>query len=176
MKLPDDLQKILSETPALRRAYLVGGCVRDSILGLPQKDYDVEVYSIAYEDLQRALARWGSSDLVGRSFGVIKLSTPAGATYDFSIPRRDSKTTSGHKGFTVQFDPDIQPQDAAALMYFLDGHRGSRRRTSSCAPRGRSRSKDGRPEGLQLRRKNGSSGFTHPTRPGLPGLHIRSSR
>jgi len=57
MKLPPDLQNILSETPALSRAYLVGGCVRDGLLGEPQKDFDIEVYGISYEDLQKALAR-----------------------------------------------------------------------------------------------------------------------
>jgi tRNA nucleotidyltransferase (CCA-adding enzyme) len=53
-------------------------------------------------------------DLVGRSFGVVKLGTRAGHTYDFSIPRRDSKTAPGHKGFEVRFDPGLTPKEAAA--------------------------------------------------------------
>ena len=59
MELPSDLRQILFEAPELRRAYLVGGCVRDGLLGLPQKDYDIEVFGVSYEELQRCLSRWG---------------------------------------------------------------------------------------------------------------------
>src|SRR5438105_14631287 len=102
---PAELLRILRETPELERAYLVGGCVRDWLLRIPNKDYDVEVFGLDYEILARALSRWGKVDLVGRSFGVVKLSLPNRAVYDFSIPRRDSKTAPGHKGFQVSFDP-----------------------------------------------------------------------
>jgi tRNA nucleotidyltransferase (CCA-adding enzyme) len=112
--LPGDLRAVLNETVELSRAYLVGGCVRDWLLGLPNTDYDVEIFGVGYEELARALARWGKVDLVGRSFGVVKLSTAAGHTYDFSIPRRDSKTAPGHKGFEVTFDPGLTLKDAAA--------------------------------------------------------------
>jgi tRNA nucleotidyltransferase (CCA-adding enzyme) len=118
MTIPPELKAILTETPELRRSFLVGGCVRDALLGLDQKDYDVEVYGISYDELQRALARWGRPDLVGRSFGVVKLFMASGATYDFSVPRRDSKTMAGHKGFEVILEPDIRPEDAAARRDF----------------------------------------------------------
>ena len=111
---PFDLKRLLVEAPELERAYLVGGCVRDWLLGLPNTDYDIEVFGIGYEDLAKALSRWGKVDLVGRSFGVVKLTTSAGHTYDFSIPRRDSKSAPGHKGFQVKFDPGLTPKDAAA--------------------------------------------------------------
>src|SRR5688572_9040415 len=112
--LPPDLSTVLRKTDELSRAYLVGGCVRDWLLGLPNTDYDIEVFGIGYEDLAKVLSRWGKVDLVGRSFGVLKLTTRAEHTYDFSIPRRDSKTAPGHKGFEVKFDPDLTPRDAAA--------------------------------------------------------------
>jgi tRNA nucleotidyltransferase (CCA-adding enzyme) len=116
--IPEELRPVLAETPELRRAYLVGGSVRDWLLGIPVKDFDVEVYGLTYEELSRALARWGRTDLVGRSFGVVKLSTPTGAVYDFSIPRRDSKVAPGHKGFEITFDPEIAPHEAAARRDF----------------------------------------------------------
>ncbi len=112
--LPAELERILMETDALGEAYLVGGCVRDSFLGQAQKDFDIEVFGTTYEQLEKALARWGRVDLVGRSFGVIKLTTKYGETYDFSLARRDSKTAPGHKGFTITFDPGITPKEAAA--------------------------------------------------------------
>ncbi|MBI5773871.1 MAG: polynucleotide adenylyltransferase [Verrucomicrobia bacterium] len=116
--LPRELAALLSATPALRRAYLVGGGVRDGLLGAPLKDFDLEVFGVDYEQLTAALAPHGRVDLVGRSFGVIKLTTRGGCTYDFSIPRRDSKTAPGHKGFKITFDPDITLQEAAARRDF----------------------------------------------------------
>jgi tRNA nucleotidyltransferase (CCA-adding enzyme) len=116
---PPELEKILRETPELRRAYLVGGCVRDALAGLPpEKDFDVEVFGLDYEPLIAALSRWGRTDLVGRSFGVVKLSTSSGNDYDFTLPRKDSKTAPGHKGFDVAFDPAIEPREAAARRDF----------------------------------------------------------
>jgi tRNA nucleotidyltransferase (CCA-adding enzyme) len=115
---PAELKRILAETPELSRAYLVGGCVRDALLGLPGKDFDVEVFGVSYESLSKALARRGRVDLVGRSFGVVKLTTGSGLAYDFAIPRRDRKVALGHKGFEVEFDADITPQEAASRRDF----------------------------------------------------------
>ena len=112
--VPIDLAGILAKSPQLQRAYLVGGCVRDAMLGLTPKDFDIEVFGVTYEQLTEALGDWGRIDLVGRSFGVIKLTTPAGHTYDFSIPRRDSKSGAGHRGFVIEFDPQISLKDAAS--------------------------------------------------------------
>src|SRR6476469_8832068 len=111
---PEELPRVLRETPELQQAYLVGGCVRDWLLGIPNKDYDIEVFGLDYESLARALSRWGKVDLVGRSFGVVKLTLPSRHIYDFSIPRRDSKTAPGHKGFQVTFDPRLTAKEAAA--------------------------------------------------------------
>jgi tRNA nucleotidyltransferase (CCA-adding enzyme) len=116
--LPPDLARILAETPALQRAYLVGGCVRDRLLGLPNKDFDIEVFGVSYEQLAEALSKWGRTDLVGRSFGVVKLTLHGGAQFDFSIPRRDSKVAPGHQGFQITFATDITPQEAAARRDF----------------------------------------------------------
>src|SRR5208283_1839908 len=106
--VPSELEEILRQTPPLQSAYLVGGCVRDALAGLPQgKDFDIEVFGLDYQELIAALARWGKTDLVGRSFGVLKLSTGSRYSYDFTLPRKDSKVAPGHKGFDVEFDPAI---------------------------------------------------------------------
>ena len=115
--LPPLLKRLVRETPALARTYLVGGCVRDALLGRPIKDFDLEVYGLSYDQLVHALQRWGRADLVGRSFGVVKLSTPEG-TYDFALPRRDSKTGSGHRGFEVTVDPTLTPEIASSRRDF----------------------------------------------------------
>ena len=108
---------MLRETPALAHAYLVGGCVRDALIGTEGKDFDLEVFGIDSGTLIRALSPWGRTDTVGRSFGVVKLSIP-GHTFDFSLPRRDSKTGPGHRGFEVDVDPGLSPREAAARRDF----------------------------------------------------------
>jgi tRNA nucleotidyltransferase (CCA-adding enzyme) len=118
MKLPDELTRLLREVPALSRSYLVGGCVRDSLLGIAHKDFDLEVYGVGYEVLERALSAHGRVDLVGKSFGVIKFTGQSGGQWDFSLPRRDSKMSPGHKGFQIEFDPDIDPRAAASRRDF----------------------------------------------------------
>ena len=117
--IPPELENILLQTAELSRAFLVGGAVRDALLGLPPgRDFDIEVFGVNYEELARALSRWGRTDLVGRSFGVVKLNTGSDFHYDFTVPRLDSKVAPGHKGFEVAFDPAITPQAAAARRDF----------------------------------------------------------
>ncbi|MBI5382073.1 MAG: HD domain-containing protein [Opitutae bacterium] len=118
MQIPDPLRAALD---AIRqtggRPRLVGGCVRDWLLGLTAKDFDVEVGAIAFDELHRALAPLGSTDVVGRSFGVIKLRL-GDTEYDFSLPRRESKTGAGHRGFRVHPDPTLSDAEAAARRDF----------------------------------------------------------
>ncbi|MBW8865333.1 MAG: HD domain-containing protein, partial [Verrucomicrobia bacterium] len=82
------------------------------------KDFDLEVYGVDYEALAKGLSVHGRVDLVGKSFGVIKFSSQQGGQWDFSLPRRDSKMAAGHKGFQVEFDPNISPKDAASRRDF----------------------------------------------------------
>lgn len=86
------------------RAYLVGGCVRDHLLGLEPKDIDLEVHGI--EGLLELLRPLGNVNEVGRSFGVFKL-TRDGLELDVALPRRDSKVGPGHKGIAVEGDPHM---------------------------------------------------------------------
>jgi tRNA nucleotidyltransferase (CCA-adding enzyme) len=79
---------------------LVGGCVRDFLLDIPSKDIDVEVYGIGYDGLLNFLSHYGKCDVVGKAFGVIKFENE----YDFSIPRKEIKSGTGHKGFDIDFN------------------------------------------------------------------------
>jgi len=116
--LPDELRAMLAAVAGIGRARLVGGGVRDWLLGLPAKDFDLEVAGTDFEDLHRVLAPFGATDIVGRSFGVIKVRGRDGAEYDFSLPRRESKTGAGHRGFAVRPDPSLGHTDAAARRDF----------------------------------------------------------
>jgi len=119
------------------RAFLVGGCVRDLVLGHPPKDIDIEVYGIEAEKLANLLANLGRVELVGKQFGVFKL-WRSGHESDIALPRTERKTDEGHRGFDVTPDPHASPETASlrrdftinAMMYdpladeLLDFHGG----------------------------------------------------
>jgi tRNA nucleotidyltransferase (CCA-adding enzyme) len=96
-------------------AKLVGGCVRDAVLGLPAADLDIEVYGIEAAALVELLSSKFGVDLVGESFGVIRL---RGLPIDVSLPRRESKAGRGHRGFKIDSDPHMDPRDAASRRDF----------------------------------------------------------
>ena len=114
MTIPPDLAEILHALHAHGyRPLIAGGAVRDELLGLTPKDFDIEVYNASFDNLIIVLAKFGRIDLVGQSFGVAKL-----GPYDFSLPRRDSKIGSAHRDFLTTFDTGITPQEAAARRDF----------------------------------------------------------
>ncbi|HET7698722.1 MAG TPA: hypothetical protein VFK57_23600 [Vicinamibacterales bacterium] len=95
------------------RALIVGGWVRDRLMGHPSKDIDLEVYGLDAEPLKALLSRFGSVNTVGESFTVYKV-----AGLDVALPRRESKTGRGHKGFAVVGDPTLSPAEAARRRDF----------------------------------------------------------
>ncbi len=102
------------------QALIVGGFVRDSLLGKHPKDADLEVSGLSVERLESLLMQLfpGRVDLVGRSFGIYKVFVEDGLDFDISIPRRESKTGTGHKGFTIEGDPTMSIEDAARRRDF----------------------------------------------------------
>ena len=119
------------------RALLVGGCVRDRLLaerkasrapgcdggensrgcGIPSapKDFDIEVYGLAPDRLRSVLAQAFDLDLVGASFGVIKLH---GHDIDVALPRRETKLGEGHRAFEMEYDPNLPIEEASARRDF----------------------------------------------------------
>jgi tRNA nucleotidyltransferase (CCA-adding enzyme) len=95
------------------RALVVGGWVRDRLLGREAKDLDLEVYGIESPALARLLERFGSVNTVGESFTVFKVDD-----IDVALPRRDSKIGRGHRGFEVVGDPSMTVEDAARRRDF----------------------------------------------------------
>ncbi len=119
MTLPPELDRIIRALHSVGfRALVAGGAVRDDLLGIEPKDFDIEVYGVSFEVLTELLAHHGRIDLVGQSFGVVKLTVTGGHVYDFSLPRRDSKIGRAHRDFLATFDPDITPQQAASRRDF----------------------------------------------------------
>lgn len=121
-ELQDDLKLALTIAETAKAAggmaLLVGGFARDEALrrfgyDLKPKDIDIEVYGIAPEQLKDILGQFGSVNVVGESFGVMKI-----GGLDVSIPRRDSKTGTGHKGFTIEGDPTMSIAEASKRRDF----------------------------------------------------------
>jgi tRNA nucleotidyltransferase (CCA-adding enzyme) len=119
------------------RAILVGGYVRDRLLGIESKDLDIEVFGLSFENLERLLSSLGEVIHIGKAFGVFRVK---GFDADFSLPRRDSKVRPGHRGFDVAYDPDMSFVEAARrrdltmnaigldplTLEYLDPHGGRR--------------------------------------------------
>jgi tRNA nucleotidyltransferase (CCA-adding enzyme) len=95
------------------RALIVGGWVRDRLLGRDSKDIDLEVYGIDAAHLRQVLETFGRVETVGESFQVYKL-----GDIDVSLPRRESKAGRGHRGFDVTGDPHLSIADAARRRDF----------------------------------------------------------
>ena len=118
LRLPPILAEIVRDLSAAGyRALVVGGAVRDGLLGGQPKDFDIEVHGIGYDQLTGLLSEHGRVDLVGKSFGVVKLNAN-GHEYDFSVPRRDSKFGLHHRDFHASFDEEISPREAASRRDF----------------------------------------------------------
>lgn len=96
------------------RAMLVGGCVRDELMNLEPKDFDIEVYGIESHKLKEILLAFGRVDTVGESFTVYKI----GNDLDISLPRREKKIARGHKGFVVEGDANMSFEEAAKRRDF----------------------------------------------------------
>ena len=111
-------KKILELSQAVHdqggRALLVGGCVRDALMGKEPKDWDLEIYGIEPPRLRELLDRFGSVNVAGEAFTVYKL----GADLDISLPRRERKTGRGHRAFFVEGDPVMPIEEGARRRDF----------------------------------------------------------
>ena len=86
--------------PFSKRVYLVGGCVRDALLGREIYDYDIEIYDIKPAKFDELMAGIKASG-VGKSYFIYKYKN-----YDLGLPRSESKTGNSHKDFAVSYIND----------------------------------------------------------------------
>ncbi|MBI5621674.1 CCA tRNA nucleotidyltransferase [Candidatus Falkowbacteria bacterium] len=87
--------------------FLVGGPVRDLLLGKPIKDYDLLVRGVPAKPLETFLKSKGQVNLVGKSFGVFKLKIKnSKLEIDVALPRTEHTLahTGAYRDFTVQSD------------------------------------------------------------------------
>lgn len=117
------------------RPLLAGGAIRDAVVNntdgsvIDFKDLDFEVYpadrkntTITSENITHKLvtaARTvGNVDEVGKAFGVLKMTLKDGTEIDLSLPRKESKEGTGHKGFVVTPDVNLTVEEASARRDF----------------------------------------------------------
>jgi tRNA nucleotidyltransferase (CCA-adding enzyme) len=116
--MPEFPEKVIALSRAIHdaggRALLVGGCVRDTLMGIAPKDWDVEVYNLAADRLREVLDQFGPVSVVGEAFTVYKL----GQDLDVSIPRRERKSGRGHKAFVIEGDPSMSVAEASRRRDF----------------------------------------------------------
>ena len=93
---------------------LVGGCVRDELMGIEPKDFDVEIYGVEPNKLREILEGFGEVNAVGEAFTVYKI----GQDLDVALPRRERKVGRGHKGFVIEGDPGMSFEEAAKRRDF----------------------------------------------------------
>ena len=117
-----EAQHVLDTLSQYGTPYVVGGGVRDALLGTPSKDVDIEVYGVSIDELSDIVKKdlGGKQDQVGKIFGVFKV-----GDFDISLPRTETKTGERHTDFDVEPNPNLSPELAAkrrdftinALMY-----------------------------------------------------------
>lgn len=117
------LQISMILTTHSKESYLVGGCVRDSLIGKVPKDYDF-VTDIPYSELEDIfrIAGWNVSK-TGENFLVMNIEKD-GVQYEIANFRKDSKTSDGRRPESVEIgsiEEDAQRRDFTvnALYYRL---------------------------------------------------------
>ena len=119
IKYPIKLDKIFEKLKKNNiKPIIIGGYVRDTLLGKDSKDIDIELYGVKnYEQVLTLVREFGKTVVVGKSFGVVKLFMD-GLDIDFSLPRKESKTAKGHTGFAITVDPTLDFTTAASRRDF----------------------------------------------------------
>ncbi|MCQ2420047.1 MAG: tRNA nucleotidyltransferase [Clostridia bacterium] len=97
------------------RAYLVGGFVRDRLLGKSSKDLDIEVHGITPAALRGILSELGEVFEKGVSFGVLGLRH---TDIDIAMPRRERRSGVKHTDFDVTVDPFLPIPEASRRRDF----------------------------------------------------------
>jgi putative nucleotidyltransferase with HDIG domain len=108
-------------------AYLVGGAVRDELLGRPAKDQDFVVPGVDYEELREALAPHGrveDLEVAGRRVGLRlyandrALRSVATAGIEFAPPRTERSTGPGRHDFEIVASPEVSLEQDMARRDF----------------------------------------------------------
>ena len=102
------------------KIYQIGGAVRDELLGKVSKDLDLLVVGLDMSELEKLLSDYGTANMVGKSFGVVKF-TPKGSKpppeYSYPNIKFEPKGVATARGRqpTEFTDAATRPRDNAWL-------------------------------------------------------------
>ncbi|MEK7545448.1 MAG: hypothetical protein AAB554_00050 [Patescibacteria group bacterium] len=115
-----EILKRWSEELPGSRWHVVGGAVRDALLGRALGDIDILVAGVEPVALAKFLEARGSVDFVGRTFGVFKFTPNDGsASLDIALPRREKPAgTGGYRDVATHADPHMPIEDDLARRDF----------------------------------------------------------
>jgi tRNA nucleotidyltransferase (CCA-adding enzyme) len=119
-KLPENFATLAHELGTMvsgkgGRLLLVGGSVRELLLNEQPHELDVEVRGLETDQITSLLAPKFRTEEVGKSFGVLKVKS---LPIEISLPRTEIKTGTGHKGFSIEIDPNLPFEQASARRDF----------------------------------------------------------
>lgn len=107
---------------ALRRAghpaYLAGGCVRDLLLDVEPKDFDIATSATPDEVLR--LFPHKKTQTVGAHFGVVLVCEPDGVSTEVATFRHDGAYTDGRRPDAVRFSTDPR-EDVLRRDFTING-------------------------------------------------------
>ncbi|MDR0428650.1 MAG: polynucleotide adenylyltransferase, partial [Puniceicoccales bacterium] len=95
------------------RAFLVGGCVRDMLLKITPKDWDLEVFNLEANHLESLFPQ--ECECVGKSYGIYKFRH---LPLDMAIPREETCIGNHHRDFFIQSNPHLPLKQAAERRDF----------------------------------------------------------
>lgn len=125
--LPSDLEAL---SDIFKRSgkefYLVGGSVRDALLGKAPKDFDVTTNATP-DEVEQMLAKYPEYKVLelGRAFGIVKIITPEGNDYEIATFRTD--IGKGRRPDRVEFatiEKDVNRRDLTMNALFYDISKG----------------------------------------------------
>lgn len=127
--LPNDVIFILNKLQSHGEGYLVGGAIRDILLGISPKDYDF-CTNIEYDELKAIFSEYKPKE-IGQHFGIIQININ-GIDYEIAKMRKDVGCPSDRREQEIEFTSDLEEDlkrrdftiNAIAydgeLMYLLD--------------------------------------------------------
>ncbi|MGL5175305.1 MAG: CCA tRNA nucleotidyltransferase [Cetobacterium sp.] len=124
IKITDDLKWILNRLNSYGKGYIVGGYIRDYLLGIEPKDCDF-CTDIDYEKLKVIFAECSPKE-IGKAFGIIQI-IYNGKSYEIAKLRREIGFTENRNVVEVEFVSDIyedlKRRDFTVNAIAFDGER-----------------------------------------------------
>lgn len=115
---PAALQAYQALSAAGGRVFIVGGAVRDVLLGKKPKDIDLMVGGLTQEQVNDVLKSLpGSVKFAGKNFGVFHYHLND-AQVEIAMPRVERSTGTGHRDFEVNVDPFLPVEEDLARRDF----------------------------------------------------------